>query len=119
MSSRPIVSAEELACLLQGDSAVTCVRPLAADRREVLLAQGGALLWLLKGLLLYVALQSLRLSSLPEAYVWARCALEVAGCAVFWSTLRQREHRAITLGAGLVALTTLCMDLLMWLALPA
>lgn len=117
MSSHPIVTAEELACLLPAPSMTE--RDTGTDPAEALLAQSGAGLWLLKGLFLYVALQSLGLHTLPIHYVWARCALEVLCCAVFWSTLRQPAHRMVTLSALLVGATTLCMDMLMVLALPA
>ncbi|MBM3386629.1 MAG: hypothetical protein FJY36_03035 [Betaproteobacteria bacterium] len=117
MSKHPTVTAEELACLLPAPSLAEQIGQ--ADRWERLLAQSGAGLWLLKGLLVYVALQTLGLNTLPAHYVWLRCALEVMCCAVFWSTLHQAEHRNITLGALLVGWTTLCMDMLMVLALPA
>lgn len=116
MSSHPIVTAEELACLLAGPSTVE--RHTTVDKTEALLAQGGVGLWLVKGLFLYMALQMLGLQTLPIHYLWARCALEVLCCAVFWSTLRQPERRAITLGALLVGTTTLLMDMLMLFALP-
>lgn len=114
MSSHPIVTAEELACLLAKPSTVAH----RTHSPENLLAQSGAGLWLLKGLFLYMAVQIWGLSTLPTHYVWVRCVLEVACCAVFWSTLRQPTRRPITLGALLVGSTTLCMDMLMLLALP-
>lgn len=117
MSSHPTVTAEELACLLPAPSVAE--QHSNADSSETLLAQSGAWLWLLKGLFLYVALQTLGLHTLPIHYVWVRCTLEVLCCAVFWSTLHQPARRTITLGALLVGSTTLCMDMLMVLALPA
>lgn len=119
MSSHPIVTAEELACLLASSPVADRATPRTTDNTEALLAQSGAALWLIKGLFLYMALQMLGLHTLPIHYLWARCALEVACCAVFWSTLRQPTRRAITLGALLVGATTLCMDALMVIALTA
>ena len=119
MSSQPLVTAEELACLLAASPAAARSVPTSIDRTEALLSHGGAGLWLVKGVLLYVALQMLGLHTLPTHYLWARCALEVLCCAVFWSTLRQPARRTVTLGALLVGVTTLFMDILLVLALPA
>ena len=119
MSSPPLVTAEELAGLLAAApaSARSCAST-SIDKTEALLSHGGAGLWLLKGGFLYVALQMLGLHTLPIHYLWARCALEVLCCAVFWSTLRQPARRALTLGAMLVGVTTLFMDILLVLTLP-
>jgi hypothetical protein len=119
MPSHPTVTAEELACLLAGASASDRATSRHTDNSEAWLAQCGAALWLLKGLFLYMVLQMLGLHTLPVHYLWARCALEVLCCAVFWSSLRQPARRAITLGALLVGATTLCMDVLMALAVSA
>ncbi len=118
MSHPPLVSAEELACLLAAPPGATAAKPAPADTAEALLGHGGAALWLTKGALLYLALQTLGLHTLPAPYLWARCAIEVLCCAVFWSTLRQPARRTLTLGALVVGATTLFMDVLLVLALP-
>lgn len=118
MSSPPLVTAEELACLLAAPPVSAAAKARSADKTEALLGHGGVALWLTKGALLYVALQTLGLHTLPTHYLWARCAIEVLCCAVFWSTLRQPARRSLTLGVWLVGATTLFMDILLVLALP-
>lgn len=118
MSSHPIVSAEELACLLAPPASAQVRATTHTTRHEVLLANSAAALCLLKALVLYVAWQALHIDALPLGYLGGRGVLEVLCAAVFWSTLRQPPRRAITLGALLVGGTTLLMDLLMLLALP-
>ncbi len=114
MSSHPIVTAEELACLLATQQPAVAM-PHTAESR---LANAGAALWLVKGLLVYLALQGLGTLALPLGYLVARGVLETLCAVVFWSTLRQTARRSITLGALLVGGTTLLMDLLILLALP-
>jgi len=118
MANPPLVSAEELASLLAAPPAPATAKPASADNTEALLGHGGAALWLTKGALLCVALQTLGLHTLPTPYLWARCAIEVLCCAVFWRTLRQPARRSLTLGALVVGATTLFMDMLLLLALP-
>lgn len=119
MYSHPIVTAEELACLLTAPAAEALQPESTLDKRETRLANAGAALWLVKGLLVYVALQMFSLEALPLRYLWARAALEILCAGVFWQTLRQHKHRSITLGALAVGGTTLLMDLMLLLALPS
>ena len=119
MYSHPIVTAEELSCLLSTSAVEPQQATPSLARSETLLANAGAALWLAKGLLLYVALQLFSLDALPLRYLWLRGALEVLCAGVFWQTLRQHKHRPVTLGALAVGTTTLLMDLMLLLALPA
>lgn len=114
MSSHPIVTTEELACLLATPEQAVA-QPYTAESR---LANVGAALWLLKGLLVYVALQAFGTVALPMSYLVGRGVLEAMCAGVFWSTLRQPTRRHVTLGALQVGGTTLLMDLLILLALP-
>ncbi len=119
MSSQPLVSAEELACLLQAGRPAAPVRPSRAPASKAWLAHLGAGLWLFKGLLACIALRAPGLHGLPGPYVWTRLALEALCCMVFWGALRQPARRHWAWGAALVGATTLLMDALMLLALPA
>ena len=119
MYSHPIVTAEELSCLLSAPATEPQQPDARLARSETLLANAGAALWLAKGLLLYVALQLFSMDALPLRYLWLRGALEVLCAGVFWQTLRQHKHRPITLGALAVGGTTLLMDLMLLLALPS
>lgn len=118
MSSHPIVTAEELACLLAAPVAAQQPAAQQLDTAESRLANAGAALWLVKGLMVYLALQVFGAVALPLAYLVARGVLEGLCAVAFWSTLRQQARRGITLGALLVGVTTLIMDLLLLLALP-
>ncbi len=115
MPSQPFVSAEELACLLQAGGPTAAARP----HRPLGLAQLGAGLWLSKGLLVCFALSAPGLHGLSGPYVWTRLALEALCCAVFWGALRQPARQRWAWGAALVGATTMLMDALMLLALPA
>jgi hypothetical protein len=119
MYSHPIVTAEELACLLSAPAVEPAQAVVIQDKNDNALANAGAALWLVKGLLVYMALQMFSLDALPLRYLWVRGALEVLCAGVFWHTLRQRSRRPVTLGALVVGSTTLLMDLLIVLALPA
>ncbi len=120
MPSQPLVSAEELACLLQAGSPTAAARPKRPPASEAWLAQLGAGLWLLKGLLIAgFALSASGLHGVSSPYLWTRLVLEALCCAVFWGTLRQPARQRWAWGAALVGATTMLMDALMLLALPA
>jgi hypothetical protein len=119
MYSHPIVTAEELACLLTAPAAEALQPVSTPDKSETLLANAGAALWLVKALLVYVALQVFSLDAVPQRYLWARGVLELLCAGVFWQTLRQHKHRPVTVGALAAGGTTLLMDLMLLLALPA
>ncbi len=118
MPSQPLVSAEELACLLQAGGTTAAARPNRPPASEAWLVQLGAGLWLLKGLLAYFALRAPGLHGVSGPYLWTRLALEALCCAVFWGALRQPARQRWAWGAALVGATTLLMDALMLLALP-
>jgi hypothetical protein len=118
MSSQPIVTAEELACLLAPVANARAAAP-SEDKTSARLLHMGAALWLLKALLGYSALQVLAADTLPLSYLLSRGLLEAACALAFWGTLRQSQRRHISLGALQVSATTAVMDLLTLMALSA
>lgn len=119
MSSHPIVTAEELACLLAMPAAAQQQAVAPQGKAESLLVHAGAALWLGKVLFLYVVLQTIGMDALPLRYLGARMVLEALCAAVFWCTLRHPARRTCAVGALLVGGTTFMMDALVLLALPA
>ncbi len=107
MSSQPIVTTEELSCLLS---------PSPAAAVQTRLANLGMAIYLVKVLVAFTVWQAFSPEILPWRYLLLRGALEMACAAVFWATLQQRGQRTATCGALLVASTTLLLDLLSLLA---
>ena len=107
MSSQPLVTPEELSCLLS---------PSPAAAVQTRLANLGMAIFLVKVLVAFTVWQAFSHEILPWRYLLLRGALELACAAVFWNTLQQRGQRTATCGALLVASTTLLLDLLSLLA---
>jgi hypothetical protein len=115
--AEPLITPEELQCLLGGASA----RSNAPNLR--LLAQRpslhfGAALWLVKGVFLYAVLTS------PDAahvvgsslYLWMRGCLELVCLAAFWGASLHPRGRTAAGASLLVASTTLLLDAMSLLA---
>lgn len=107
MPRQPLVTAEELSCLLSPS-------PVAAAQSR--LVNLGAAIFLVKVLLAFTVWQAFSPDVWPWRYLLPRSALEVACAAVFWHTLQQRRQRTATCTALWVASTTLLLDLLSLLA---
>lgn len=115
--AEPLITPEELQCLLGGAS----VRSSA--RSHNLLAQlpslhWGAALWLVKGILLYAVLMSPDAANLvgSNRYLWMRGLLEWACLATFWGATLHPRGRMLAWASLLVASTTLLLDAMTLLA---
>ena len=128
--AEPLITAEELQCLLGDRPAREYLsrnrllpqvkKPQSPSILQTL--QFGAVLWLLKGGLIYTLLISPDAATLASAsrYLWMRGGLELLCLLVFTATcLRpQTKTRTLTHGSLLVASTTLLMDAMSLLAVP-
>ena len=125
--SDPLITAEELQCLLgdrpaQNDLLGQRLASHPQNPETLLKLQLGAALWLFKGVLLCAVLMSPEAANLANAsrYLWMRGSLEVLCLLVFAVTcLRPQTHtRTLANGSPLVASTTLLMDAMSLLAVP-
>ena len=117
--AKPLITPEELQCLLGGASAQHS-KPPSGLWQAMQSVHWGALLWLVKGGFFYAVLMS------PEAvnllgsgrYLWMRGGLELLCLAAFWgAALHPRGHK-VSQGSMLVASTTLLMDAMSLMASP-
>ena len=116
--SEPLITTEELQCLLSGASARPS-KPSSGLWHAMQSVHWGALLWLVKGVFLYAVLMSAEAGHLlgGSRYLWMRGSLELLCLASFWgASLHPRGHN-IAKGSMLVASTTLLMDAMSLLAL--
>ena len=116
--TEPLITPEELQCLLGGAS----VRSNVFSRN--LLAQMpflhfGAALWLVKGVFLYAVLTSPAAALWMDGsrYLWVRGIFELVCLAVFCAAAVHPRGRTVALASMLVASTALLMDAMSWLAL--
>jgi len=107
MPSQPLVTAEELSCLLS---------PSPAAVAQSRLVNLGAAIFLVKVLVAYTVWQAFSPEVWPWRYLLPRGTLEVACAAVFWSTVHHRRQRNATCAALWVVSTTLLLDLMSLLA---
>ncbi len=115
--AEPLITPEELQCLLGGASAP---KPTTSWVQSLQPLHFGALLWLVKGVCLYLVFLSPDNAGLASAgrYFWMRGALEMLCLTVFWGAAMHPRGQSVARGTMLVASTTLIMDMLTLLALP-
>jgi hypothetical protein len=116
-SADPLITPEELQCLLGGASAQHS-KPSRGLWHAMQSVHWGALLWLVKGVFLYAVLMGPEAASVlgGSRYLWMRSGLELLCLAAFWgAALHPRGHN-IAKGSMLVASTTLLMDAMILLA---
>ena len=115
--AEPLITPEELQCLLGGAPARSDVsaRSLLAQLPSL---HFGAALWLVKGVFLYVVLMSPGAAPLVEstAYLWMRGSLELICLAVFWGASLHPRGRIAANASLLVAGTTCLLDAMTLLA---
>lgn len=123
--TQPLITPEELQCLLgavPGPVPVAVPVPVRGMRWSARLWQhvlhGGAMLWLVKGILLYAVLMSPETASLvgSSRYFWLRGTLELACLSAFWVAALHHQGRSVAFASMLVASTTLLMDAMTLLA---
>ncbi len=117
--AEPLITPEELQCLLGGASA-PAPQPASFWGQPLQPLHFGALLWLVKGVCLYLVFLSPDTAGLTSAgrYFWMRGALEMLCMTVFWGAALHPRGQSVARGTMLVASTTLIMDVLTLLALP-
>ena len=118
--TEPLITAEELQCLLGGapvHSNVRACSPLA----QMPSLHFGAALWLVKGVFLYAVLMSPDAANLVGStrYLWMRGCLELVCLAVFWGASLHPRGRTMACASLLVASTTLLLDAMTELALSS
>ncbi len=119
--TQPLITPEELQCLLgavPGPVPVP-VRGMGwSARLWQHLLHVGAMLWLVKGILLYAVLISPETASLvgSSRYFWLRGTLELACLSAFWVAALHPRGRSVAFASMLVASTTLLMDAMALLA---
>ena len=113
----PLITPEELQCLLGGSSARQN-KPCSGLWHAMQSVHWGALLWLVKGGFLYAVLLSPAASNLLGSgrYLWMRGSLELLCLAAYWGAALHPRGRKVTQGSMLVASTTLLMDAMSLLA---
>jgi hypothetical protein len=120
--AEPLITPEELQCLLGVGTSASATPPQAAplSSHPIQPLRWGALLWMVKGIVLYLVFFWPDASSLASAgrYFWMRGAMEMLCLSVFWGAVLHPRGQATARGAILVASTTLVMDLMKLLALP-
>jgi hypothetical protein len=115
--AEPLITPEELQCLLGGAPVRSNVRacsPLA----QMPSLHFGAALWLVKGIFLYAVLMSPEAASLvgSSRYFWLRGSLELLCLTAFWGAALHPRGRTVACASMLVASTTLLMDAITLLA---
>ncbi len=118
--AQPLITPEELQCLLGTAPARTGVRG-GFGRSMGLNAQSlhvGAALWLLKGVLLYAVLMSPEASQLLNhgRYLAMRGGMELLCLMAFWGAALHPRGRQVACASLLVSSTTLLMDTMTLLA---
>ena len=115
--AEPLITPEELQCLLGGASARSNV-PTRTLLGQLTSVHFGAALWLVKGVFLYVVLMSPGAAPLVEstAYLWMRGSLELLCLGAFWGASLHPRGRTVACASMLVASTTLLLDAMTLLA---
>jgi len=115
--TEPLITPEELQCLLGGASARSNV-PTRTLLGQLTSVHFGAALWLVKGVFLYAVLMSPGAALLVDssAYLWMRSSLELVCLAVFWGASLHPRGRTVANASLLVAGTTLLLDAMTLLA---
>ena len=115
--TEPLITPEELQCLLGGSSVRSNVptRSLLAQRPSLHFV---AALWLVKGVFLYAVLMSPDAAGLigSSRYMWMRGSLELVCLAVFWGASLHPRGRSVACASLLMAITTLLLDGMTFLA---
>ncbi len=115
--AEPLITPEELQCLLGGAS----VRSNTSCRSQLTPLTSvhfGAALWLVKGVFLYAVLMSPGAAPLVDsgAYLWMRSILELVCLTVFWGASLHPRGRPVASASLLVAATTCLLDAMTLLA---
>lgn len=123
--AEPLITPEELQCLLGGAPAQAGTSG-SSLWHSVLSLHGAAVLWLIKGIFLYAVLMSPEAAHLVNnsRYLWMRSSFELACLTVFWGAALQTRggvsghplSHTLARGSMLVASTTLLMDAMTLLA---
>ena len=117
--TEPLITPEELQCLLGGAPARSKA-PGAGLWHNLQNVHFGAALWLVKGIFLYSVLMNADIANLmlSSRYLWMRGTLELLCLTAFWGACLHPRGRTVVYGTMLVASTTLLMDAMTLLALP-
>jgi hypothetical protein len=120
LRTKPLITSEELHCLLGGARAQTA-QHFADSRRGMTVMHFGALLWVVKGIFLYAMLQSPDVATLigSSRYLWMRGLLELLCLSVFLGAAMHRKGRMVAYASLLVASTSGVMDAMAVLTLAA
>ena len=115
--SEPLITPEELQCLL-GGAPVRSNVPARSLVAQLTSLHFGAALWLVKGVFLYAVLMSPDADNLvaSSSYLWMRGSLEFLCLAVFWGAPLHPRGRTAAGASLLVASTTLLLDFMTLLA---
>lgn len=116
-SAKPLITSEELQCLLGGAPERSGLHNLRL-RLGMHTAHWGAALWLLKGIVLFAVLMSPEAAHLAASsrYLGMRGGLELVCLAIFWLATLHPRGRTVARSTMLVASTTLLMDVMTLLA---
>ena len=116
---QPLITPEELQCLLGGASVRQNV-PSPSPLAQLPSLHWGAALWLVKGIFLYAVLMSPEAANLvgSSRYLWMRGSLELVCLAAFWGAFLHPRGRLVANSSLLVAGTTLLLDAMTLLAFP-
>jgi hypothetical protein len=115
--TEPLITPEELQCLLGGASVRSNVPTRTLLGRQPS-EHFGAALWLVKGVFLYAVLMSPGAAQLvgSNTYLWMRGSLELVCLAIFWGATLHPLGRTVANASLLVAGTTLLLDAMTLLA---
>jgi hypothetical protein len=117
--AEPLITPEELQCLLGGASARSDA-PGTHVWNNLQNVHFGAALWLVKGVFLYAVLMHADAANLmgSSRYLGMRGTLEILCLTAFWGACLHPRGRSVACGTMLVASTTLLLDAMTLLALP-
>lgn len=115
--AEPLITPEELQCLLGGAPARSNSKASALGQATPLL-QFGSALWLAKGVFLYAVLTNPEAAQLVDSsrYLWMRGCLELACLAAFAVGAVHPRGRSLASASLLVASTTWLLDAMTLLA---
>ncbi len=115
--AQPLITPEELQCLLGGAPARSDV-PARSLLVHLPSLHWGAALWLVKGIFLYAVLMSPEAAKLVDSsrYLWLRGSLELLCLLTFWGASLHPRGRTVACASLLVASTTMLLDAMTLLA---
>jgi hypothetical protein len=115
--AEPLITPEELQCLLGGAPARSKV-PAHSLLTQLPSLHFGAAFWLIKSIFMYAVLMSPEAANLVSSsrYLWMRGSLEMICLAAFWGASLHPHGHKVARASLLVASTTLLMDTMTLLA---